>query len=181
MEAHRELRRQADFNRECPPGARPMSGLAFGIAAKSAGGFLFRAGAGALRLVSGIDWAKMWWIVPLGAAIVFALVERGEAVHLRKLDQRDAAGWAGEKKAHAVTKASLDRALAQIADNNKRVDAAAAELGREKARAAADLAQADARWRTTKAGVDALEADARDLKRAPCTVSAAAKQALEGL
>lgn len=158
-----------------------MSGLALGIAARSAGGFLFRAGAGVLRLVGGIDWVKIWWVVPLGAAIVFALIERGEAAHQRKLDQRDAAGWAGEKKAHQVTKASLDGALAQIADNNKRVIAAAAELEREKGQAAADLARANERWRSTKAGVDALNADARDPRRAPCTVSAEAKRALEGL
>jgi hypothetical protein len=158
-----------------------MSGLALGIAAKSAGGLLFRAGAGALRLAGGVDWAKIWWVVPLCAAIVFALIERHEGVHQRKLDQRDAAGWAAEKKAHAITKASLDGALAQIADNNRRVDAATAELEREKRQAAADLAQADEKWRTTKAGVDVLNADARDPSRKPCTVSAEAKRALEGL
>jgi hypothetical protein len=158
-----------------------MSGLALGIAAKSAGGLLLRAGGGALRAIGGIDWARIWWIVPLGAATLFALIERHEAGRQRKLDARDAAGWAQERKAHAVTKASLGGALAQIADNNRRVSAAAAELARETRRAAADQAQADARWRVTRSSVDALDADARDPRRRPCMVSAEAKKALAGL
>lgn len=113
-----------------------MSGLAFGLALKGIGGGLFRAGAGVFSFLGKVNWAKIWWTIPLAAAIIFALIERGEASHQRKLDQRDAAGWAAEKKFHAADLAAVRQktADAQAADaaHAKAVETAQAQVTQQK-------------------------------------------------
>lgn len=116
----------------------------------------------------------------LGAAIVAALllgwVARIDS--LRSAHKKEAAACA--EKLH-VTQDSLDLALAQISDNNRRIREAADKLNEAKQQAAADQARADARWDAQKGRVAALEASARDNTQEPCKVSQRASQALEGL
>lgn len=126
-------------------------------------------------------WQASLVVIAIGAALLFGFHEMGEARHQAKLADRYAGLYVDEQTAHEVTKNSLAGAQAQIEGNDRRIKAAAAELDREKKQAAADEARADERWRSTKVTVDALEADARDPKRLPCTVSEAARRALEGL
>jgi hypothetical protein len=45
-----------------------------------------RMASAAVSFIVGLPWAKIWWIIPLGAAVVFALIERGDAQHWKKSD-----------------------------------------------------------------------------------------------
>lgn len=49
-------------------------------------GFVGNLAAGAINFLGKVNWAKVWWLLPIGAAVVFGLIERGEAMHQRKLD-----------------------------------------------------------------------------------------------
>ncbi|HEY1605637.1 MAG TPA: hypothetical protein VGF77_08550 [Allosphingosinicella sp.] len=69
----------------------------------------------AVSFVVGLPWAKIWWIVPLGAALIFALIERGDARHWKKVSE-------GRGALIAAVTAEVDRG---INGKSKPVDAPA--------------------------------------------------------
>ncbi|HEX5184454.1 MAG TPA: hypothetical protein VFW19_15055 [Allosphingosinicella sp.] len=153
-----------------------MSGLVTGVGLKLALGGL----AGRLKQAAAWLFLHPAWLVAIGCAL-FGLIELGEARHAKKQAANYESLYRGEQAAHAVTKASLQRADGAIADNNRRIDAAHDALARAQAQAAADQTRNAKRAQATDARIAALRARAADPNRAPCTVSDEAKQALEKL
>jgi hypothetical protein len=133
-----------------------------------------------------VGWAlRHWRLIAGGLAffglVVALLVARGDARHWEKVAGRNHDLLVEERQAHATTAESLRQARGQIDDNKRRILAAAARLDDAKRQAAADQARADERWRGTQSTIVELEADARRGDRKPCTISPAARAALEDL
>ncbi|HEY1606027.1 MAG TPA: hypothetical protein VGF77_10580 [Allosphingosinicella sp.] len=153
-----------------------MSGLVAGIGLKLALG----------GLIGRVKQAAAWlflhpaWLAAIGCAL-FGLIQLGEARHARKQAANFESLYHGEQAAHAITKASLSQADGEIADNNRRIDAAHAELTREQAQAAAADARNAKLARSTDAQIAALQAKASDPHRPACTLSDEAKKALGDL
>lgn len=172
-----------------------MSLLTLGLGLLIPGGIVgavLKFGAGAVfgglgKAVKGVaGWAAAHWqltlaLVAIGAAVFYGLHQRQEARHQAKLAANFEGLYHGEQAAHAITLRSLAGAKAEIADNNRRIAAAAAELAREQAEWARDKATLEQRWHHTAATIAALEADARRTDTDPCTVSDEAKRALEDM
>jgi hypothetical protein len=133
-----------------------------------------------------VAWAlKHWKMIAGGLAflglVVALLIAKGDARHWEKVAGRNHDLLVEERFAHATTIVSLRQARRQIDDNNRRILEAAARLDDAKRQAAADQARADERWRGTQSTIGELEADARRSDRKPCTISPAARAALEDL
>jgi hypothetical protein len=63
-----------------------------------------RVATAAVSFIAGLPWAKIWWIVPLAAALVFGFIERGNARHWQKVD-------AGHVALIGQVKAEVDRGV----------------------------------------------------------------------
>jgi chromosome segregation ATPase len=124
---------------------------------------------------------RFWWSIPL----VVLLIALGITRHTLAGTKADLAACNKDRivltEKLRTTQTSLDGALAQINDNNARIEAANKALETNRQQAAADLARANARWEAAKSSVGALEASAKDHTQPPCKVSQRAAQALEGL
>jgi hypothetical protein len=124
---------------------------------------------------------KLWWSIPMALLLIALLLTR----HTLANTKHDRDQWkdtAAVRLANLkTTQTSLDGALAQINDNNKRVEAANQALQLAEREAAAADARANARYEATGATIERLKASAAGKGQAPCKVSQEALQALGGL
>lgn len=124
---------------------------------------------------------RLWWSIPIALLFVALMLTRHTLA-----STKDHLAACNDKRAKLeqnlkITTASLVEALGHIDENNKRVEAAGAQLQAAKQEAAADEARANERYRATDGTVKRLEASARDKTLPACKVSQAAAQAMEGL
>jgi uncharacterized protein YlxW (UPF0749 family) len=124
---------------------------------------------------------KLWWSIPMALLLIALLLTR----HTLANTKHDRDQWkdtAAVRLANLkTTQTSLDGALAQINDTNKRVEAANQALQLAEREAAAADARANARYEATGATIERLKASAAGKGQSPCKVSQEALQALGGL
>ncbi len=87
-----------------------------------------------LFLASALPWAKQNWKLALGGLVVAGLliallIAKADARHWHAKYDNAEAGRKNEEKAHAITRASLDEALAAIDDQNAAVQKLRTETG----------------------------------------------------
>lgn len=124
---------------------------------------------------------KLWWSIPMALLVAGILITRHTlSLRTHRLEECNRKVAAVEVKLQ-VTQTSLDGALAQINDNNKRIEAANVRREQDKQQAAADLARANARYEATGARVKSLEGSARRTDLPACQVSPTALEGLAGL
>lgn len=134
----------------------------------------------ALRFV-GRNWkAIAAGTIVLGLALALWLARRDAAGWEKKADERQAE-LAGERAAHAVTRASVDRLETVVAQKNAESRARAVALEQAKVQAAADIAAADERWRATSDQVERLRMLAKEKGKPGCEVPKRLAAELENL
>jgi chromosome segregation ATPase len=124
---------------------------------------------------------KLWWSLPiigLGIALMLTRHTLANTKHDRDQWKDTAAVRLANLR---TTTESLNGARAQIDDNNKRIEAANAQLQTARQEAAAADARANARYEATRGAVARLEASAATKGLPPCKVSQEAAHALDGL
>lgn len=122
-------------------------------------GLLARLAGAVMNFVGSVNWAKIWWILPIAAAIVWGFIQRGEARHWQKVDAGDVAERHRLEHVLGGVKAEVDRGVGKatraedaafyirrFVDNVNILKAALdrEEAGIRAAHADADQARADA-------------------------------------
>jgi phosphoglycolate phosphatase-like HAD superfamily hydrolase len=161
--------------------AVPGAGLAIAVAKFGAKTVFGKIGGA----ISSIPWAKVWWLIPIALALGFGLYRDFQYRKIERkipaLEQRAANSHTAfllEKKAFATEKASLDAANRLLDANNKRILAEAADFDQAKRDAAAAQAKNAKLAQSTNARIAELQTAATH-HTAPCTLSSAARKALE--
>jgi hypothetical protein len=162
----------------------PGGGLGIAILKFGAGKVFGRIGGaakGAASAAGGVNWAKVLPLILIALLVIALLVTRHTLAGTKDHLAKEQARVVKLVDALQVTQTSLDGALGQINDNNKRIEAANAALQTARQEAAANDARANARYEATKGAVARLEASAGAKGLPPCRVSDEARRAMEGL
>lgn len=129
----------------------------------------------------GRNWKLLGTLAVIGG-LVLALGVQSWRLSSSQSANRELSGKIGQLTERlSTTRASLDVCLAEIDDNNRRIEIASKRFAEDQQAAAAMVASTNARWEAAKSSVSALEASARDVSRPACKVSEQALKALEGL